>query len=126
MLKNKKLRIVIPFIIFIFAFSIRLVYLYQMRDNPIYYNIPKGLDQQRFDQFALQISQGDILGGKGTYSQSPLYPYFLASIYSLFGHHYIMVRIFQMIMGAGTCVLLYLIGSRIFRSEEHTSELQSH
>lgn len=80
----------------------------------MFYNIPKGLDQQRFDQFALQISHGDILGGKDIYSQSPLYPYFLASIYKLFGHHYIMARIFQMIMGAGTCVLLYLIGSRIF------------
>jgi 4-amino-4-deoxy-L-arabinose transferase-like glycosyltransferase len=85
-----------------------------MRDNPMFYNIPSGLDQQRFDQFALQISNEDILGGNGIYSQSPLYPYFLALIYSLFGHSFVMARIFQMIMGAGTCVLLYLIGNRIF------------
>ncbi|MCK4401094.1 glycosyltransferase family 39 protein, partial [bacterium] len=104
----------IPLIIFAFALSIRFIYLYQMRDNPMFYNIPVGLDQQRFDQFALQISNGDILGGKGIYSQSPLYPYFLALIYKLFGHRYFIVRIFQMLMGAGTCALLYLIGNRIF------------
>ncbi|MDO9464964.1 MAG: glycosyltransferase family 39 protein [bacterium] len=80
----------------------------------MFFNIPAGLDQERFDKFSLQISHGDILGGKGIYSQSPLYPYFLALIYSLFGHSSVMARIFQMIMGAGTCVLLYLIGSRIF------------
>ena len=80
----------------------------------MFHNIPNGLDQQRFAQFAIQISEGDILGGKGFYSQSPLYPYFLALIYGLFGHSYFIVRIFQMLMGAGTCVLLYLIGNRIF------------
>ena len=80
----------------------------------MFHNIPSGLDQQRFDQFAIQISEGDILGGRGIYSQSPLYPYLLALIYRLFGHSYFIVRIFQMLMGAGTCVLLYLIGKRIF------------
>lgn len=110
----QKLRIIIPLIIFAFALSIRFIYLYQMRDNPMFFNIPAGLDQERFDKFAIQISQGDILGGKDIYSQSPLYPYFLALIYSLFGHSSVMARIFQMIMGAGICVLLYLIGSRIF------------
>ncbi len=80
----------------------------------MFYNIPAGLDQQRFDQFAIQISKGDILGGKDIYSQSPLYPYFLALMYSLFGHSSVMARIFQMILGAGICVLLYLTGNRIF------------
>ena len=80
----------------------------------MFHNIPNGLDQQRFDQFAIQISKGDILGGRGVYGQSPLYPYFLALIYQLFGHSYLIVRIFQMLMGAGTCVLLYLIGRSIF------------
>ena len=70
----------------------------------MFHNIPNGLDQQRFDQFAIQISKGDILGGRGVYGQSPLYPYFLALIYQLFGHSYLIVRIFQMLMGAGTCV----------------------
>ena len=80
----------------------------------MFHNIPNGLDQQRFDQFAIQISKGDILGGRGVYGQSPLYPYFLALIYQLFGHSYLIVRIFQMLMGAGTCVLLYLIGRSTF------------
>ena len=114
MLKNRKFVVLIPLIIFIFALSIRLLCLYQMSDNPMFHNIPNGLDQQRFDQFAIQISKGDILGGRGVYGQSPLYPYFLALIYRLFGHSYLIVRIFQMLMGAGTCVLLYLIGRSIF------------
>jgi len=43
-----------------------------------------------------------------------LYAYFLAAIYRIFGHHYEIVRIIQVVLGSCTWALVYLIGSETF------------
>jgi len=44
----------------------------------------------------------------------PVYPFFLATIYKLFGHSYFAVKVMQSIVGALTCVLIYLISIEVF------------
>ena len=98
-------------IIFLLAFSIRLCYLLEIKDNP-YFNNPI-IDAETYDEWALQI----IEGGEKTekiYWQAPLYPYFLSLIYLIFSHNYFIVRVIQFFLGALNCLLLFLITKKIF------------
>ena len=44
----------------------------------------------------------------------PLYPYFLATIYKLFGHHYFTIRVVQALLSSCTAILVYFIAKKIF------------
>ncbi|MEW6481476.1 MAG: glycosyltransferase family 39 protein [bacterium] len=73
-------------------------------------------DAKQYDEIALSISQnkGFCLEGVPTARREPIYPLFLSTIYFIFGHSYLAVRILQAIIGALTLVIIYLIGKRIF------------
>ncbi|MBN2565838.1 MAG: tetratricopeptide repeat protein [Candidatus Eisenbacteria bacterium] len=45
---------------------------------------------------------------------SPLYPYFLATVYRLFGRDLLLVRMIQAVIGSGSAVLAYVIGRGVF------------
>jgi 4-amino-4-deoxy-L-arabinose transferase-like glycosyltransferase len=51
--------------------------------------------------------------GSDTY-HPPLYYYFLALIYAVFGHSFLAVRVVQALLGAVTCLLVYSIGHEAF------------
>ena len=46
--------------------------------------------------------------------QAPLYPYFLAAVYKVFGDGPTMIRFIQAVIGAGSCVLLAAAGIALF------------
>lgn len=98
--------------IFFLALSLRLAYLNQMSQG-IYFNILKmnGTDCFIFWQWALEITEKDFLGD-GIYHQSPLYPYFLAAMFKVFGGNFYIPRFFQMVLGSLTCVMAGLLGRR--------------
>jgi pentatricopeptide repeat protein len=98
-------------ILFIFALGLRLIYLSQLQDNPMF-DAPV-MDARYHDQWAQAISNGQPFL-EGPYFRAPLYPYFLAIIYSLFGHNYLIPRIVQFIIGSLSCVLIYFLGKRTF------------
>jgi len=102
----------ILFFVFVLALSLRLVYLNQM-DRGIYFNILKmeGTDCFIFWKWALEIIEKDSLGS-GVYHQSPLYPYFLAAIFKIFGANFYIPRFLQMALGSITCVMAALLGRR--------------
>lgn len=52
-----------------------------------------------------------------TMVREPVYPIFLAGIYTLFGHNYVMVKIIQIILFALTALMAYLIASKIFNKK---------
>lgn len=99
-------------LVFVLALSLRLVYLNQM-DRSIYFNILKmeGTDCFIFWKWALEIIEKDFLG-QGVYHQSPLYPYFLAAIFKLFGANLYLPRLVQMTLGSVTCVMIAQLGRR--------------
>ena len=99
-------------LVFVLALSLRLIYLNQM-DQGIYFNILKmeGTDCFLFWKWALEIIEKDFLGS-GVYHQSPLYPYFLAAIFKIFGANFYIPRFLQMALGSITCVMIALLGRR--------------
>lgn len=46
--------------------------------------------------------------------KEPFYSFFLAGIYSVFGHRYLVVRIIQAVLGALVCVFVFFTGERLF------------
>lgn len=99
-------------LVVLLAIAVRGVYLYQLNLTPYFENI--NLDQLHYDQTALRILDGDYLLGPEVLDMGPLYSFFLALIYSVFGHHLLAVRLIQILIGSLSCLLVYAIGSRLF------------
>ena len=78
--------------------------------------IPGG-DEELYDRVALNIlKDGDFsrnVGGVITEPQ-PLYPLFLAGIFSVFGHNWDAVRVIQIILFASIAVIIFLLAKDLF------------
>lgn len=101
-----------PVVVFVAAAVLRLVYVYQVRNTPFFETL--GLDAQYFDRWARQLAGGRPTDG--AFFMSPLYPYFLAGIYRMFGRDLLIVRLFQVFLGSLSCVLLYMTAREVFDS----------
>lgn len=97
-------------LVFALALAIRLVYFFQARDSPFFDTLLG--DAQAYDAWAIEI--GRDFWGKEPFFQAPLYPYFLAAIYRVFGHDPDAVRMIQALLGSGACVLLAEAGRSFF------------
>ena len=64
------------------ALVVRLVYVWQISQAP-FFTLRIG-DADAYHQWALRIASGDWFG-EGAFYQAPLYPYFLAVLYSVLG-----------------------------------------
>jgi Tfp pilus assembly protein PilF len=93
------------------ALILRLIYIWQISYAP-FFHLRLG-DAAEYHQWALRIADGDWRG-EGVFYQAPLYPYFLAAVYSVFGDGVAMVRFIQAVVGAGSCVLLAAAGMSLF------------
>jgi Tfp pilus assembly protein PilF len=77
------------------------------------------IDGQAYDRWALAITgradnpQAKAAAG-GPFFQDPLYPYFLALIYSVFGHSYWAVYLIQLLLAAVFPLLVYDTARRLF------------
>ncbi len=94
-------------LVFGLALTTRFIYIHQLSDSALL-SVHMG-DAKVFDEWAQQIAHGDWLGTDAFY-QAPLYPYFLATCFTLFGYDYDIVRIVQIVVGSLSCVLLVFIG----------------
>jgi tetratricopeptide (TPR) repeat protein len=102
----------LPIFIFILAFVVRLIYLLQIESSlPFFYALR--LDELYHDVWARQICSGDWLGTE-PFFRAPLYVYLLALTYKIFGHDLILPRLIQISIGSLSCVLTYLIASKLF------------
>jgi len=111
MRKSVKKEVFIIIGIFILAFVIRFIYLLEMRSSPLF-DTPT-MDAEYHNQWAQSILKGEDFTG-GVFFRAPLYPYFLAVVYKLFGHNYFTIRLIQFIIGSLSCILVYLLGRRVF------------
>ncbi len=100
-----------PYLIFIIAFIIRIVYVIQIRSTVFYSNFM--LDEAFYNNWALSIAKGDWLG-TGLFNGLPLYPYALGIIYKVFGHNLFIARFTGALLGPASCVLLYLLAREVF------------
>jgi tetratricopeptide (TPR) repeat protein len=97
--------------IWVFALLLRVVYLWQIRDAPMF-SLLMG-DARSYDSWAQEIAKGNWLGHQVFY-QAPLYPYFLGLLYTILGHNLFLVRVVQVILGATSCLFIALAGRFFF------------
>jgi tetratricopeptide (TPR) repeat protein len=71
------------------------------------------LDPLYYQEWALRILAGEWIG-HDVFEMSPLYSYSLAVLYKFSGVSLLTPRVIQAFLGAGTCVLVFLLGSKIF------------
>ena len=98
-------------VVAVVALAVRLVHVWQMRGT-VFFSVLMG-DSRGYDVWARQIAAGDWIGREVFY-QAPLYPYFLATLYTLFGPDLLIVRVAQAALGAAACAALAFTTSRIF------------
>jgi 4-amino-4-deoxy-L-arabinose transferase-like glycosyltransferase len=96
--------------LFFFALAIRLIYLSEVSDTA-FFKYPVG-DSITYDRWALDIQKDWV--GKEVFYQAPLFPYFLAVVYKVFGHSLWAVRLVQAMLGSAACVLLALAARPFF------------
>ena len=90
---------------------LRLAHVLALRATPWFENLD--IDPQIYDEWAARIADGSWIGDKIFY-QDPLYPYFLAVFYKIFGRDLLLVRLVQAGFGVGTCWLTAILGRRLF------------
>jgi tetratricopeptide (TPR) repeat protein len=100
-----------PLLIFVIAFGIRLIYVFQLEAMPTFDD--PTMDEGYHMELVSQINSAEGLP-KEPYFRAPLYPYFLAFLFKTTGHSFFGVRIVQILLGSMVPVFLYLLGLRLF------------
>ncbi|HVT57341.1 MAG TPA: hypothetical protein VHR45_02990 [Thermoanaerobaculia bacterium] len=106
-------------LLFLLSLLVQLAYAYQIRDLPTQHELV--MDARFYDQLARQIVEHRWRLG-GAFQQAPLYPYFLAAVYSLAAAlggigpaaGIAAARLLQALMGAAVPVLLAVGARRMF------------
>ncbi|MFQ5443941.1 MAG: ArnT family glycosyltransferase, partial [Nitrospinales bacterium] len=104
-----------PLFIFLFAYAVRLVYLFHFQENPYFDYIPPLWDQASYDLAASEFASGNysfILNYGEKFSA--FYKYFLGVVYLLVDRDFFWVWSVQFLFGALSAVLVYAIGLRLF------------
>lgn len=98
-------------VIFAVALLVRVAYLIDFSGSPVAnYFI---LDPQFYSQAAIDIINGTLSIHQATF-KAPLYPYFLALIYSVTGVAPFAARLIQSVMGSLTCVMVFFLAQRFY------------
>jgi len=73
-------------------------------------------DPYWFLAMGTSLARGEGLSAYGSllHRRAPLYPFMIGAIYKVFGEHPFLVQLVQTALFAGTCVLAYQIGRRIY------------
>lgn len=102
------------FFIFLFALLLRSIYLWEIKDVTAF-SLLLG-DAKSYASWAQEIAGGQWLGNKVFY-QAPLYPYFLAVNYAIFGNNPFVIRLIQILFGATACLLIARAGRHFFSNQ---------
>lgn len=70
-------------------------------------------DSRVYDAWATRILSGDWIG-RDVFHQAPLYPYFIAVMWWIFGRHYLVIYLAQALLMALTVLLVFRIGRACF------------
>jgi 4-amino-4-deoxy-L-arabinose transferase-like glycosyltransferase len=96
--------------LFVGAAAARIAYVVSVWPHPaVRYPV---LDCLAYHDWALAILRGEWLGER-VYYQDPLYPFFLAGLYAVFGPDTLGVLLAQALLGAATVVVISRIGRRL-------------
>jgi tetratricopeptide (TPR) repeat protein len=93
------------------AALLRIAYTLASRQSPFFDHLD--LDSRFYDLWAKDIAGGQWVGDE-VFFMGPLYPYFLAVIYRVFGTGLVTVKVIQGLAGGLTAGVTYLLGRRLF------------
>jgi tetratricopeptide (TPR) repeat protein len=94
------------------AILLRIIHLHQIQDNP-FFGHPI-VDAWDYHVDALRIAQtGDWIGNR-VFFQAPLFTYFLAAVYKIFGPDHLWPLVVQAGLGTLTAVGVYVLGCCLF------------
>lgn len=99
-----------PLVIFAVAVVLRLLMLAGLKDAPTFQT--PVLDAGHYNARAVQLLQGRT--GPDLFWQPVLYPYFLAIVYRVVGHSFLLARVIQALVGGLTACLTFYAGRRMF------------
>ena len=92
------------------AFLLRLIHWLDVHHDPFFAQLI--MDSQEYDRWAMEILSGNWLGSQ-VFFQAPLYPYWLALIFTLFGHSLDAVYLIQILGALVGYYALYRAGEKI-------------
>lgn len=103
-----------PDTLFILVFSIALAlriaqFFFLRTSDPSFNHLLYGVDTKTYDDLAQTILAGDwLLRSVPIHYMGPLYVYFLATVYGIFGHHYEAAHAVQYFLGAASAAIIFL------------------
>lgn len=97
--------------VFALALAVRVGYMSQVRASPLF-DVHQG-DARWHAEWATRIADGTFTDGR-PFFRAPLYPFFLAGVYRLSGESFLAAKVLQHVLGAASCVLLFLLARRAF------------
>lgn len=92
------------------SFLLGIVSVLLFRHSP-FFNLPI-IDEESYVKWADEIAGGEWIGTKVFY-QDPLYPYFLAVVFKVFGRSFLVVRLLQVAMGTLSVAVVFLAARRL-------------
>jgi tetratricopeptide (TPR) repeat protein len=92
------------------AVAIRAVFLMQLAESG--FGNELSIDSEFYRDLAFDLAAGGSLPS-GALTFNPLYPFFLAAVFRLFGEGLLAPRIVQVVLGLLTIVLIYVAGVRL-------------
>ncbi|HJT82727.1 MAG TPA: tetratricopeptide repeat protein [Chthoniobacterales bacterium] len=110
----------LPHYLFLGVLLFRLLCLERLSRSPLF--LPARGDMHFYNEWALRIVRGEFDLHTAFYGL-PLYPYFLALVYRIFGYSPFIPAVLQALADAGTAVLIYLLAIRLLRQPGHRSQL---
>ena len=98
--------------VFALALSARLYYLHEIRVSPLF--TAPVVDARTYTEEARYLSDVSFAGRPAPFWQPPLYPVLLGVLFALAGDDLYLPRLIQAVIGALVCVLICLLGYRVF------------
>jgi len=98
--------------LFVGSFLLKLIYVVQSAES-LRVTVPI-MDSEYYYNMAVDILDGRIIRDDAFF-MGPLYPYVLAILMGVFGKSILVVRVVQVLGGALTVLLTYLVGKKVFR-----------
>ncbi len=92
------------------ALALRLAYIWVAKSNPTFW--APSLDPLWYDEAAQAFARGSL--GELPFFRAPLFPALLGSLYTLFGHSFIIARILNAFLQSAAVWILFRIGFTYF------------
>ncbi len=102
-----------PLVVFLMALTLRSLYQISLVDDPFFHYLNNIPDAFLFHNWAGEIAEENRWWGGEVFFIGPLYAYFLAIIYKVFGPNPDAVRLIQAVLDSFSAVFIYFIARRI-------------